>query len=145
MEIFNPPGVMNFSSGNVAESWKRWLQKFNNFLILSEKYRKPDATKIAMLLNFLGDEGVSIYKTFKFQENSETFPSVITKFEEYCILCKNVVFERFKFFSCSQQEGQSVDVYLTQLKTLAASCEFGDQEESLIRDRVVLGVHNRTL
>ncbi|GBN79630.1 hypothetical protein AVEN_125813-1 [Araneus ventricosus] len=39
----------------------------------------------------------------------------------------------------------SVDVYVTQLKTLAASCEFGDQEESIIRDRVVLGVNNRTL
>ncbi|GBL90958.1 hypothetical protein AVEN_28046-1 [Araneus ventricosus] len=49
-------------------------------------------------------------------------------------------------YSTRQKEkGQSVDVYVTQLKTLAASCEFGDQKESLIRDRVVLGVHNRTL
>ncbi|CAL1289586.1 unnamed protein product, partial [Larinioides sclopetarius] len=31
------------------------------------------------------------------------------------------------------------------LKTLASSCEFGEQEESLIRDRVVLGIRDSGL
>ncbi|GBM94531.1 hypothetical protein AVEN_193015-1 [Araneus ventricosus] len=66
-------------------------------------------------------------------------------FTNYCIPRRNVVFERFKFFSCSQQEGQQVDNYLTELKTLASTCDFGDQEEGLIRDRVVLGIRDMSL
>ena len=147
METFRPPGEMNFSTGNVAENWTRWYQKFMNFLIATEKSAKDDSTKIAILLNLLGDEGVSIFNTFKFDDetNSKKFDKVIDKFKEHCVPRKNVVFERYKFFSCTQLEGQTVDVYLTQLKTLASSCEFGEQEDSLIRDRIVLGLHDKSL
>ncbi|XP_071044602.1 uncharacterized protein [Parasteatoda tepidariorum] len=58
---------------------------------------------------------------------------------------KNVVFERFKFFSCVQQEGQQVDSYLTELKTLASACGFGSQENDFIRDRLGLGIREKAL
>ncbi|GBN11897.1 hypothetical protein AVEN_263865-1, partial [Araneus ventricosus] len=50
-----------------------------------------------------------------------------------------------KFFSCKQREGQTFDNYLTQLKTLVTTCDFGDQQESLIRDRMVLGINDSSL
>lgn len=53
-------------------------------------------------------------------------------FTRYYILRRNVVVERFKLFSSSQQEGQEIDKYLSELKTLASTCEFGDQEERLL-------------
>ena len=147
METFRLSGEMNFSAGNVTENWTRWYQKFMNFLIAMEKSTKDDLTKIAILLNLLGDEGVSIFNTFKFDDetNSKKFDKEIDKFKVHCVPRKNVVFERYKFFSCTQLEGQTVDVYLTQLKTLASSCEFGEQEDSLIRDRIVLGLHDKSL
>ena len=91
---------MNFLTGNVAENWTKWYQKFHNFLIAMEKIEKPDETKITILLNLLGDEGASIFNAFKFDENvnRKIFNSVIKKFEEHCVPCKNVVFERYNFF-----------------------------------------------
>jgi len=50
-----------------------------------------------------------------------------------------VVFERFQFWKCSQAPGEAIDGFVTTLRLRAKTCEFGDQEESLIRDRVVLG------
>lgn len=125
MEVFRPPAELNFSIGNVAENWRIWCQKLRNFLIATEKNDKPDSTKIAILLNLLGDEGVSIFNTFRFEEgkSADKFEDVLERFNEYCIPRKNVVFERHKFFSCSQVEGQAIDSYLTLLRTLAASCE----------------------
>lgn len=144
MDIFRPPPEMDFASGNVAETWRKWIQKFENYMIASEKNTKPDVSKIAIFLNLLGDEGFEIYNTFKFTKEVE-YTKVIEKFTEYCTPRKNVVFERYKFFSCSQQEGQSVDNYTTQLKTLASTCEFEGQEDSLIRDRIVLGLRDNNL
>ncbi|GBM00549.1 hypothetical protein AVEN_77359-1 [Araneus ventricosus] len=66
-------------------------------------------------------------------------------FTNYCIPRRNVVFERFKFFSCSQQEGQQIDNCLTELKTLVSTCDLGEQEEGLIRDRVFLGIRDMSL
>ncbi|GBL99711.1 Uncharacterized protein K02A2.6 [Araneus ventricosus] len=146
METFRPPGAINFSCSNLADTWNRWTQKLKNYLIASEKDKKPDGVKIAILLN-LGDEGTDIFSTFKSENGKsiEKFDDVVEMFTNYCIPRRNVVFERFKFFSCSQQEGQQVDNYLTELKTLASTCDFGDQEEGLIRDRVVLGIRDMSL
>lgn len=144
MEVFAPPRAMSFTSGNVAESWKRWVQKFHNFMLATEKTNRPEKVKIAILLNLLGDEGVEVYNTFHL-ETSPSLDDVLQCFEEHCIPRKNIVYERFKFFSCKQQEGQSFDAYLTQLKTLAGMCEFGEQEESLVRDRIVLGITDTSL
>lgn len=147
METFKPPGEFSFISGNVAENWRIWRQKFENYMLATERDMKPDKTKIAILLNLLGDEGAAIYNTFEYAEgkSAEKFDDVIKNFTEYCVPRRNVVFERHKFFTCSQKEGQNIDAYVTELKTLARTCEFESQEESLIRDRVVLGIHDSAL
>lgn len=60
-------------------------------------------------------------------------------FTNYFIPSRNVVFQRLKLLSYSLQEDQQVDNYLTELKTLASACHLADQEEILVRDRLVLG------
>lgn len=44
-----------------------------------------------------------------------------------------------------QQEGETIDQYVTILRTQAATCEFSDLRDGLIRDRIVCGTHNETL
>lgn len=41
-----------------------------------------------------------------------------------------------------QQNTKSVDQYVTQLKSLANSCEFGNLKDSLIRNRLICGIKN---
>lgn len=147
MENFRPPAAIKFTSSNLAEQWIKWKQQFLNFLIASERDKKSDEVKIAILLNLVGEEGVGIFNTFKPSENKDIrkFDNVMEMFNDYCMPKKNVVFERFKFFSCTQQEGQQIDNYLTELKTLASTCSFGNQENDLIRDRLVLGIREKCL
>lgn len=82
--------------------------------------------------------------TFKFdpEEDKQKYDQVLKKFEQYCQPKTNIVFERYKFFSCAQKEGQNIDSYVTELKTLASTCEFNEQESSLIRDRIVIGIRD---
>jgi len=39
--------------GNSSENWRRWIQRFELYLVAKEKTKKPDPTKIAMLLSLL--------------------------------------------------------------------------------------------
>ena len=48
-------------------------------------------------------------------------------------------------FSRNQESGESIDHYVTVLKTLSNTCEFGALKESLIRDRVVFGIQDNTV
>ncbi|GFT79133.1 transposon Tf2-9 polyprotein [Trichonephila clavipes] len=138
------PAQLQFSLGNVKEKWRKWRQELENYLLATEKDDQTDKIKIAILLNLLGSEGFEIYNTFKL-ESKAIFSEVLQKFEEYCLPRQNVVYERYKFFSCVQLTGQTTETYVTQLKTLASTCEFSEQENGLIRDRIVLGIKDSGL
>ena len=55
------------------------------------------------------------------------------------------MYERYVFFSRNQENGESIDHYVTVLKTMSNICEFGDLKESLIRDRVVFGIQDNSV
>ncbi|GFX79804.1 transposon Ty3-G Gag-Pol polyprotein [Trichonephila clavipes] len=115
-----------------------------NYLLATERDDRTDKIKIAILLNLLGSEGLEIYNTFML-ESKANFSEVLQKFEKYCSPRQNVVYERYKFFSCVQLEGQTIETYVTRLKIPASTCEFVEQENRLIRDRIVLGIKDSGL
>ena len=147
MDAFRPPDPVIFSIGNVKEKQKKWIHELENYLFATEKDGLPFKIQIAILLNLLGSEELKIFNTFKFEtpENKEKYAEVVKKFEEYCSPMQNVIYECYKFFLCIQQEGQTIESYVTQLKMLASTCEFSDQENGLIRDCVVLGIQDSGL
>lgn len=48
----------------------------------------------------------------------------------------DVIVSRFEFLN-SSQNGETVDVYLMKLRCLAERCNFGDQRDSLVRDKLL--------
>ena len=50
-----------------------------------------------------------------------------------------------RFWDNKQQEGEPIDQFITKLKTRAKSCEFGDQHDTMLRDRIVFGVSDTQL
>ena len=65
-------------------------------------------------------------------------------FEEHCNPKKNVTVERYKFIT-RIQEGESIEKFVTDLKLLAATCNFGMLHDSLIRYRIIRGIRNSML
>lgn len=58
---------------------------------------------------------------------------------------KNIVFERYKFWSRKQCDGESAKEWITALKGKASSCEFGEQKDQLIRDKIVFDINDKGL
>ena len=56
-----------------------------------------------------------------------------------------VIAERYKFHKAEQQESDSIRDFLTRLKKLAETCEFGGYRKEAIRDRYVCGLKERTI
>ena len=42
------------------------------------------------------------------------------------------------------QTGESFDLFLTALRSLAKTCNFGSMQDPMIRDRVVVGVRDNS-
>lgn len=132
--------------GNLKQNWQKWIDRFKNYLIAADIKAKPEATQCAILLHYIGEECFEIYKTFIFDESEQNkIDILIKKFEDYFNPKRNITFERHLFFMRSQHQDESIDQYVTDLKNIAANCEFGDLRASLIRDRIVCGVTNLSL
>ena len=55
---------------------------------------------------------------------------------------KNVIYERYVFHIRVQGEGETIYSFTTDLRLKSQSCEFGSLQDSLIRDRVVVGIRD---
>ena len=63
--------------------------------------------------------------------------------ENFYVGKANVTFERYKFHTRTQREGESTVTYMGELRRLSHSCDFENVTvNQLIRDQIVCGVAN---
>ncbi|XP_064476419.1 uncharacterized protein LOC135390594 [Ornithodoros turicata] len=73
------------------------------------------------------------------------YETVVAAFDKHFVVKRNITYERPKFNSRSQKEGEPVEEFITDLHALAEHCKFGSLRDELIRDRIVVGVKDRVL
>lgn len=92
----------------------------------------------------MGEEADDIVVSFGLTiEEAKQFNVVKGKFEAHFVVKRDVIFERAKFNLRTQQDGGSVDTFITDLYCLAEYCEFGTLRDDLIRDRIVVGIKDK--
>ena len=144
MEVFKPPPNLSFTSGNLAEQWRRWEQQFRMNFTAAELVKKEAKTRVAILLHCTGPEAQDIHSNFVFSDTegdrANDYNSVLKKFKEYCDPRKNEVFERYNFWQRDQHEGETIDQWVNDLRILLGSCGYRDKKEKKFRDRIMFGV-----
>lgn len=76
-----------------------------------------------MLLTLLGMEGLKIYDTFVFATagDQNKMKLVLEKFDTHFEPQRSDIFNRFKFLSRKQRDGETVDAWLVDLRAMAKS------------------------
>lgn len=139
----NPPPPLKLD----AESWKLWKQTWDNYVVLTKLADQPPDYQLATLLSCIGIEALKIYNSMSFatDEDPKSVDVILAKFQKFAIGEKNITYERYIFNSTNQEE-DSVDMFVAKLQSLAKTCNFCDcLNESLIRDRIVLGIRNNDI
>ena len=113
------PKLLNLD--NVAANWKKFKRAWDNYAVVVRFQQFDEGYKTVTFLSAIGEEVLEIYEgmTFNPPESSKVLDSVVQKLEEYCIAQTNVTFERYLFNSRSQKEDESIDHYVSALRTLA--------------------------
>ena len=128
-----PPGAISFKRDNLADTWGKNYQQFEWYLYA--------------IKTVAGLQAQEVYGTFTYgtDESPKTYADVMNKFMDYCMPKNNIVYERFVFNTCNQNQGQTIDSYVTKLRMKAHSCEYDELKDSLIRDRIVVGTTSTKL
>ncbi|UYV81030.1 K02A2.6-like [Cordylochernes scorpioides] len=132
---------------NPSEAWGKWKKRFQMFYIATEIDKKSIPRQRAILLYNIGELALDIYSTFKIQETdaSPTVPDILELFDGHFKPYKNTTYKRYQFFTTEQGENQNFDDYVTELKNKSMDCEFGELADSLVRDRIIIGIKDKAL
>ena len=79
------------------------------------------------------------------EEDSNKYSVVKDKFESYFMKKKDIIYQRAKFNARKQEDGESVDTFITSLYGLAEKCMFGNLHDDMRRDRIVVGIKDTVL
>ena len=141
--ILQTPASFTFNS---PDEWPKWKRRFEQYRVASGLDKEDDERQVSTLLYCLGEEGDDVLTSTNITaESRKKFADVIQKFDDFFKVRKNVIFERARFNQRSQGETETADQFITSLYSLAADCEYGMLKEQLIRDRIVVGIRDRSL
>lgn len=140
------PEAFNF---NEPETWTRWIRRFERFRRASGLHTKPQTDQVNNLIYAMGDAADDIILSFKLSSvEADNYDTVISKFNLYFIPKTNVIFERARFNTRSQETGESIEDYATCLFKLAEKCDFDKylgMKEEFLRDRLVVGIRDKKM
>ncbi|XP_070560302.1 uncharacterized protein [Ptychodera flava] len=111
-----------------------------------EANNKPDAVKIARLLNTIGPDARERYNQFAWGEDEDKtkYEVVLSKFDTHFQGKKRIVFNRYKFWSAEWKEGVEFIDHFTTLQKLAAQCEFSEKD-NMIRYKIIFSLNDNEL
>ena len=130
--------VMNWESGDLPSAWQSF-KTHCQFMFKGPLKDKSEAEKCAYLMIWIGAKGRDVYETWKLtDEEKGQIDTLYTKYEAYVKPKSNKVFARYKFQCRSQQDSESAEHFITELKTLVKDCGY-EKSDEMVRDRIVCG------
>ena len=139
---FRIPDPLRVTGSNVADDWRRFREQYENYELASDLTDKSQEKRAAVFLTCIGNDAYDVYRTMEFEspEDRKRLDPVIAAFEKFCVGAVNVTYERYVFNRRIQDSGERFDAFLGDVRRLARSCAFAAVEESMIRDRIVVGI-----
>ena len=138
-----PPKALSFE-GNLDENYRVWAQQYELYALAAGVTDKAENVQVATFLHVAGPQAQQVFNSFDLTEAEKVkIETVQKKFKLYCSPKKNITYIRFVFFTRNQGVTENFDSFLTDIKLKARDCEFGELKDSLIRDRIVCGIHGK--
>ena len=139
------PPKLQLQSGNLFKEWKQWRQIWDAYEEVTDLRNKTSRLRVATFITCIGKEALEVHNGLPFQSDDEKadIKKVLELWQNHCIGKTNIIYERYKFNNRSQEQAESIDTYVTTLRALAETCEFGTLKDDLLRDRIVCGVRDK--
>ena len=95
----------------------------------------------------MGAQAEHVFDSLSFAADSDRdkYDTVLAKLDEHFVPKRNIIFERAQFYQRNQKDGETVESFVRSLYELSQFCEFEEKRDDFIRDKLVIGLRDRTL
>ena len=139
--IPTPAKLKISDDSSLALNWKRFLRGWNNYEVATGLKGESSDYRCAVFMTVVGEDACERFEGFKFEqdESENDIGIVLQKFEQFCVGSTHEAFESYRFHVRTQEQSESIDAYVAELRKLAKGCNFAEQEDRMIRDRILVG------
>ncbi|GFS26225.1 Pol polyprotein [Elysia marginata] len=144
MMRLEPPKKFSFR----PEEWPEWATEFKRFRTAGKLHLEDGAIQRDTLIYCMGPESEKIFTTLSFDgegEEDTDFDCLMEKLTNYFIPKRNIIYEISKFQERKQKDAETIEEFYRSLKDLVRHCNYKDEEDSIIRDRFVVGLIDQKL
>ncbi|GFX04294.1 uncharacterized protein K02A2.6 [Trichonephila clavipes] len=136
---------INFESYDASvEDWSSYVEHLESYFVVNGI---EDKMKVPAILSLMGAT------TYKLLKNLATpnIPSKLTYQDIVKLLSEHLnpkpleMTERFRFYKRKQFEGESIANYCAELQRLSIHCNFGNNLNMMLRDKLVMGLKNENI
>lgn len=124
----------------VLGNWSTYVERLRMHFVVNEV---KESLRLPMLISAMGDAAYELMVTLCSPEKPDElgFDKVVKIVQEHLQPIPSIVAERYKFRQCRQLAGQSISVYVAELKRLARTCQFTESLDDNLRDQLVCGLN----
>lgn len=142
-DSIKPPQTLCLDSSNLSKTWTNWRDEFDLYVDLAMA-EADDKQKVKLFSYRVCESGRELLDILMGDTAKDAWKieDIITKFDDHCNPSVNEIVERYRLFTRNQGVSENIDSYVTELRLLAKTCNFGTLRDSLIRDRIVCGGNN---
>ena len=126
-------------------NWTEWVEVLENYIELNKI--ESEQEKRALLITSCGIETYQLMRNLvqPAKPKEKTFNELVKVVQDYSSPKPSEIVERFKFNTRVRRESESVQSYVTELRKLSEHCNYGEQLNTMVRDRLVCGVNNPSI
>lgn len=118
----------------MALEWKNFAMNMKINLRANNLEEVEDKRKVAILLSNIGNDSMNIFYSFDIDMDKISYEDLVQKSEQYFMPKVNYTMERHKLFNRKQRDSEDIATYVTDLKNMSLQCNFGQLEDSLLKD-----------
>ncbi len=127
------------------EDWTQYAERMGHFIIVNDIV---DAGKKKRL--FLAAVGPSTFSLLRnlvspAKPGDKTFEELVALLKEHYNPTPSETVQRAKFHSRVRKPGETIAVFVAELRSLAEFCNFGGSLNEMLRDRIVRGINSGKL
>ena len=131
------------------DDWPLYVERLEHVFVANGN--TEEAKKRAAFLSVIGP---SNYKLLPSPRSSllapdkpgdKEYKTLVDKLSEHFTPAPSEIVENFKFHTRFRKPGESVTAFVSELRSIAKSCNFGDTLETTLRDRIVCGINDNII
>jgi hypothetical protein len=144
-----PPKFVESDGGvHLQEAWIDFKEQMTLYFLASGQKDVEDNQKVSLLLFQMGSSYLKVYNNeliFAQGEDKKKYETVVSKFDDYFAPKKLTKAYITKFQSRKQKANETLSQYVTELRSMAKYCGFGQNEDTMLAVQISNGVSDQQL